>query len=287
MPRPIDHLVIAVPDLGAAAALYRAVGFEVGGVNRHPWGTENAVVALDGSYLELIGLAAGYRPPEPDDPAAPFAGLVAAAVARGGGLAAVALGSDDADADAEAFRAAGLGAGRRLDFARGAEGPGGARRTLRFGLAFAEVPGLPGAGLFACRHHQPFGDGPPPRHRNGALRLDAAVLAVDDPRAAATPLAPLFGAPPDGPADRPGFATPTGRLDLLSPAGVALRYGFDPAPGRFAALALTVEDPAGARAALAGAGVAHRTVAGAAVVPPGAAFGAALAFAPAACHSDR
>ena len=36
MPRPIDHLVVAVPDLAGAAALYRVLGFTVGGRNRHP-----------------------------------------------------------------------------------------------------------------------------------------------------------------------------------------------------------------------------------------------------------
>ena len=39
-PRPLDHLVLAVRDLDAAAAFYRALGFQVGARNRHPWGTE-------------------------------------------------------------------------------------------------------------------------------------------------------------------------------------------------------------------------------------------------------
>ena len=285
MPRPIDHLVLAVPDLAVAVARYRAMGFTVGSRNLHPWGTENAVVAFDGGYLELIGLAEGFRPPAPDDPAAPFADLVAAAVARGGGLCAVALGSVDADADAALFRAAGLGQGRRLDFAREARGADGASRTLRFDLAFADVPGLPEAGFFTCRHHQPLGDGAARRHANGAARLDAVVLASDEPRRDALAVSALLDAAPDGPPERPGFATPTGRVSLMAAADADARYGAGAAPGRFAAVAMVVDALGPVRSLLDGARVPHSTIAGAVVVPPEAAFGAALAFAPAPCHS--
>lgn len=285
MPRAIDHLVLAVPDLAAAQDLYRRLGFTVGGRNRHPWGTENAVVQLDGAYLELIGLAEGFSPPAPDDPAAPFALPVAAAVGRGGGLVLVALASGDADADAARFRAAGLGAGRRLDFARTAVGPDGAERVLRFGLAFAEVPGLPEAGLFSCRHHQPFGDAGGRRHENGAARLDAVILAGDAPDALAATLAPLFDAAPGGPAGRPAFATPTGRMDVMAPGDAAAHTGARAAPGRFAGFTVVVDALPPLRERLARAGLPHAEVGGALAVPPEAAFGLSLAFALAPCHS--
>ncbi len=285
MPRPIDHLVLAVPDLAAAAERYRAMGFTVGSRNLHPWGTENAIVQLGGGYLELIGLADGFRPPPPDDPAAPFAGPVADAVARGGGLCAVALGSDDADADAARFRAAGLGRGRRLDFARDARGPDGAPRRLRFDLAFAAVPGLPEALFFTCRHHQPFGDAAARRHANGAVRLETVALATDEPHRHPPALAVLLDAAADGPPGRPGFDTPTGRLSLMTPADADARYGPGAVSGRFAALAIVVDAPAPVRALLDRAAIPHAEVAGAVVVPPEAGFGVALAFAPAPCHS--
>ena len=285
MPRPIDHLVLAVTDLSAAAERYRAMGFTVGSRNLHPWGTENAVVQLEDVYLELIGLAEGCPPPPPDDPAAPFAGLVAAAVARGGGLCAVALGSDDADADAAGFRAAGLGRGRRLDFARDSRTPEGAPRRLRFSLAFADLPGLPDAGIFTCRHHQPFGDAAARCHDNRATRLGGVVLAVEDPRRHAPALAILLDAAPRGVPGRPSFDTPTGRLDLMAPADADLRCGPGTIAGRFAAASVFVEALPPLRAVLDRGGVPHAEVAGAVVVPPEAAFGVALAFAPAPCHS--
>lgn len=285
MPRPIDHLVLAVPDLAAATARYRAMGFTVGSRNLHPWGTENAVVALSGCYLELIGLAGTFRPPPAADPAAAFAGPVADAVARGGSLCAVALRSDDADADAAGFRTAGLGRGRRLDFARDARAADGTSQILRFGLAFADVPGLPEALFFTCRHHQPFGDPAARHHDNGALRLDEVVLATDGPCRDARSLAFLFDAAVGGTPGRPGFCTPTGRLTAMTRTDADARYGPGAVPGRFPALSIVVEALAPVRAMLDRAGVSHAEIAGAAVVPPEAAFGVALAFAPAPCHS--
>ncbi|WP_206680665.1 VOC family protein [Neoaquamicrobium sediminum] len=50
----IDHLVLAVRDLDAAADFYRRLGFQVGQRNRHPWGTENLLIQFEMSFLELI-----------------------------------------------------------------------------------------------------------------------------------------------------------------------------------------------------------------------------------------
>ena len=55
MLKGIDHLVIVVPELEAAVATYRGLGFTVVPGGRHPIGTHNALIAFtDGSYLELI-----------------------------------------------------------------------------------------------------------------------------------------------------------------------------------------------------------------------------------------
>jgi hypothetical protein len=51
----VDHLLIAVADLDAAAAAVERLGLPVAAGGRHPgWGTANRIVPLGGAYLELI-----------------------------------------------------------------------------------------------------------------------------------------------------------------------------------------------------------------------------------------
>ncbi len=55
--RRLDHVVIAVRDLGAAIARYRALGFDARPGGRHTGrGTHNAIVRFGLDYLELISV---------------------------------------------------------------------------------------------------------------------------------------------------------------------------------------------------------------------------------------
>lgn len=62
----IDHVLVAVPDLAAASADYRRLGFTVTPGGTHANGaTHNALVAFaDGAYLELIALVNPSAPPQ-------------------------------------------------------------------------------------------------------------------------------------------------------------------------------------------------------------------------------
>lgn len=79
----LDHVIWAVPDIGAAAeALLRGHGLNAleGGV--HPaWGTRNAIVPLGGAYLELVEVF------DDEAPRVGFTGRVAAVADAGGGPA--------------------------------------------------------------------------------------------------------------------------------------------------------------------------------------------------------
>jgi len=92
----IDHVLVAVGDLGAAARdLRERHGLEAVEGGAHPgWGTANRIVPLGAAYLELIAV---------DDPAVaegnPFGRWVAQSAERGGCTGWV-VASDDLDHDA-------------------------------------------------------------------------------------------------------------------------------------------------------------------------------------------
>jgi Glyoxalase-like domain len=87
----LDHLIYAVDDLNAAAAVLRnATGLAAlpGGV--HPaWGTRNAIVPLGGAYVELVTVADAARAEE---------SAFGRAVRDGAGLIGFAVEPDDFDA---------------------------------------------------------------------------------------------------------------------------------------------------------------------------------------------
>ena len=113
MPRGLDHIVHAVRDLDAAAALYRRLGFTVGARNRHPWGTHNHIVQLPGFFLELLTVA------EPEKLgsegfSALFGTFNRLFLKRHEGLSFMMLESADALQDAADFRAAKIAASDAL-----------------------------------------------------------------------------------------------------------------------------------------------------------------------------
>ena len=284
MPRAIDHLVIPARDLTAQAELYRRLGFQVGARNRHPWGTENHIVQVDGAFLELIGLGEGFGAPAPEPGVFSFAGFVAAFLTRREGLAMLVLRSQDAEADRRRFKAEGLGDFARFDFARKARRLDGSEVDVAFSLAFAASPALPEAGFFVCQQRFPenFWSRAAQVHPNGASGIAGIAIAHENPREAADFLARFVGA---GAARREGegfVVEADGALIECRPrAALAERYGasaFRPAGPPIALARIAVADLAATRALLEAGGAAFRQRGGALVVGAGEAMGAALAF---------
>src|ERR1700704_5348243 len=127
MPRGLDHIVHAFRDLDAGAELYRRLGFTVGARNRHPWGTHNHIVQLPGFFVELLAVA------EPDKLAgdgfaAKFGRFNQTFIRAQEGLSFLMLESQDADADARDFAAAGIAASAALTFEREGSLPDGSKR---------------------------------------------------------------------------------------------------------------------------------------------------------------
>jgi Glyoxalase-like domain len=223
MPRALDHLVIAFRDLDAAAERYRRLGFQVGSRNRHPWGTENHIVQLDGAFLELVGRSEGFAPPAPDDPVFPFAGFLDQFLHSREGLAMLVLRTDDAEADRRAFAAQGIGDRPRFDFARKGR-RAGREVDVAFSLAFAQARAFPQAGFFTSEQRFPenFWDKAAQVHPNGASGVVELALAHPQPEAAAPFLSAFLGAAPEPAAGGLRFALDGTELTLSpsAPAGI-------------------------------------------------------------------
>jgi catechol 2,3-dioxygenase-like lactoylglutathione lyase family enzyme len=278
-PRPFDHLVLAVRDLDAAAQFYRRLGFQVGARNRHPWGTENHIVQLDGTFLELISTGESFDSAS----GGPFAHGLSRYLSQREGLAMLVLRSQDAAADAQAFLAAGVGAGR-LDFGRKGLDAHGRPTEVAFALAFARSPLIDDAEFFVCEQKFPqnFWSKAAQVHPNGARRLAAVAMIAEGPSDHAEFLSHFTR-------QREMLATSLGlelalgqgeRLEVLTPVAFAFRYGANAAApqARLAGFRVAVADLEAVRAALVEAAIPFDAQGQALVVPASAAYGVAIGF---------
>jgi hypothetical protein len=291
--RGIDHLVLAARDLDHAATIYKNLGFTVGARNRHPWGTLNHIVQLDGSFLELITTEAGFAPPDAQAAVQPFAGFLHDYLARREGLAMLVLDSADAASDGLAFAKAGIGLGSPFFFERKGRRAGGEEVHVAFTLAFARTPHIRDAGFFVCQQHYPEAFWSPAlqSHANTAVRIAAVTMLASAPHHAEPFLAEFAGVAPDVIDGGLAFETARGRIEVLTREACCAEWG----PGTVAqtpqsplsgpslppslvGFRVVVTDLGAARAALERGGVAHHTHERRLIVPAAAAAGTAIAF---------
>jgi hypothetical protein len=251
MSRGLDHIVHAVRDLDAAAALYGRLGFTVGARNRHPpsWGTQNHIVQFPGCFVELLAMAdtSDIAPHEPRFFS--FGAFNRDFLSRGEGLSMLALGGHDAEADAGDFCAAGIGDFQMFHFERTARRPDGTPVTVAFSLAFARDPLAPDIGFFTCRHHHPENFWNPvfQQHANTAATIAGVVLVAENP-ADHHKFLSLFTGERDLHATSSGMTIKTvrGEIQMMTPQ--AFSDHFDVVPpdvtrgARMAALRIGVRD---------------------------------------------
>ncbi len=251
--RPLDHLVLPVPTLDLARARLAALGFTVAPQGTHPFGTINACVFFaDGTFLEPLAIGDPVTVVNAMHAGNAFvSGDAAFRVAHGGnGFSALVLGSSDADADDAAFREAGFGGGKRLDFERPFKTPAGEEAVAAFRLAFAMPGDNPSATFFTCERVNP------PRVDRSALeRHESGVTGIRSVLAAATGLdiqerfwAAFSGATVSPTPEGLSVSLPNARVDLVSPEAASAMTGLPPitlpGPGlRFAAITFAVGDP--------------------------------------------
>lgn len=299
MLRYIDHVILGVPDLAAAARDYGdALGFAVSAGGTHPGaGTYNRLIVLDPEYVELIARLPGV-PAAAEPPSSPVAPMFS----RAPGTIGFALASDDIAADVAAMRERGVPVGDpragRLD------GPHGVGR----GWLTARVDDDAALGVESWRlpfviQHDSRGeerlqriaapDGTRP-HRNGARRLDQVTVAVHDLDAALVVWARAFGLKPAEQAEDAMLHARIARLPL--PQGAIVLAAPLPGDGPVArglqaqgeglfSVTIAVDDLQGAVDALRRRGVGVRVeepdgVLVAARPDPQSAHGARLAFVP-------
>ena len=288
MPRGLDHIVHAVHDLDAAAALYERLGFTVGARNRHPWGTHNRIVQLPGFYIELLAVGERDKIVAPGPRTFSFGAFHRDFLARHEGLAMLLLEGRDGPADAAAFRTAGIGDFAVFDFSREGRRPDGAAVTLAFSLAFARDPKAPDIGFATCHHHVPesFWNPAVQSHANTATGVAGVVMVADNPADHHIFLSALVGrrellATSSG----ISVSTPRGDIQVMDPAAFAQHFGVgapDVAHGaRLAALRIAVQDVGAAVKRLQAADVPATMRMGRIIVGPQTAMGATLVLAPA------
>jgi hypothetical protein len=286
MTRRIDHLVVAVHDLEGAAGFYRNLGFQVGARNRHPWGTENRIIQLSGSFIELIALGEGADIPPHAPDSFSFGAFVRDYLQHREGLAMLVLDSSDAAADAALFAERGIGSFAPFHFERSGRRPDGSDTRVAFTLAFATDRSAPGAGFFVCQQHFPenFWNAEFQRHDNKALAIGSVALAAPDPARHEAFLTAFTGAAPDSPdSDDLSYPLADAHLHVLTPDDAAEIYGSVEAEldqPSFVAFGARVDDIRRQANWLDAAGIPYQHIGSRLVVPASAAFGVAIAFEP-------
>ena len=247
MPRGLDHIVHAVRDLDAAAALYRSFGFTVGARNRHPWGTHNYLVQFPGFFIELLTLAEPDKLGD-DGFSTMFGAYNRDFLKRQEGLSLLILKSRDARADEAEFRAAGIAASEVMRFEREGRRPDGSPVKVAFSLAFAEDKGAPDIHFATCQQHYPenFWNPAFQKHANGTMGVAGVVFVGDAPERHRGFLEKFSGGKAQQAASGFSIATPRGTIDMTTPEGFVARFGVKPPQTtrvpRLAALRFAVAD---------------------------------------------
>jgi hypothetical protein len=271
----IDHGVVLVRDLDAAAASFARLGFTIAprGTHSPHMGTGNNCVMLRRDYFELLGVLA------PTELNARWRRMLETRE----GISAIALRAHDAEAGAAEIAARGVPTLPVQQFGRPVPMPDGSMAETRFRTFHLADPPSPGLRIFACQHLTPEATWVPGLmdHANTAEGLAAFEVLAADPAAAAAGIARMLDrvpvAEPDGAMRLETGAAP---LVFLTAAQLAARYqGLDLSglpPEGPVTLAVKVADRAAAARCVAGAGAVDGPFG--LVVPPAAAHGVILAF---------
>lgn len=222
----IDHLVLCGRDHQAMRNVYAALGFTLTPEARHPFGTGNSLIQLEGCFLELLSVFEPGNIPQPAAGQFSFAAFNRDFLAMREGMSMLVLDSTDARADVAAFRAAGLTTYEPFDFSRKARLPDGQDVTVGFSLAFATDPAMPDIAFFTCQQHAPehFWKADYQRHANRALTILDVSLVAERPADHATFLSAFAGFPATASDDGITVRTARGNISCIMPRAFEKHY---------------------------------------------------------------
>ncbi|WP_144635907.1 VOC family protein [Bordetella genomosp. 13] len=168
-----DHAVIMVRDrLEELAPHFERQGFLLSDLSVHNLGSCNRLIALDGTYVELLGWPPGAPPARKEIADSPF------------GLEALVFRTYDAEATYQRLLAAGFAVNPVQELTRPAQVDGQTVQARFHTVRFAQQP-IPGIRMYFCRHLTPECVWVPSLmdHPNGAqsiLRIDARAAQAED-----------------------------------------------------------------------------------------------------------
>ena len=284
MLRGVDHIVLAVSDLEAACDLYRNLGFTITPTAYHPFGTKNALVQLDGAFLELLAIHDETKMPSVEDGDFSFAHFNRTFLKTRQGASMLVLKSDNVVRDLAVFEALDLQIYPQFDFDREAEQPDGSKKIVSFSNGFLYHSLMRHTGFFVCHHrHEPdiFWKPDYQRHANGAQRLDSVLFAAANPSDHHEFLGGFSGQRVMR-STSAGVVVDTGHglLEVLTPQALKIFYDLDmpdtmPNEGGIAALTLSV-DLDRAEKCLANSTIDYSKQSGHLVIQPGSVLGCGL-----------
>ena len=186
----LDHVVVAVRNLDAAAAAWKALGFTLSprGTHSAHLGSGNYTVMFGDDYIELLGI---LNETDHNQPTVAF-------LKEREGVERTAFTTDDAAAGVAELKARGLAGGGPISFSRPVDLPNGGKGEAAFNVFTWPLDEAPaGLRIFACQHLTRDTVWIPElqHHANGAQRLVRVEVIAAAPKDAAAQLSRLIDQP--------------------------------------------------------------------------------------------
>lgn len=186
----LDHVVVAVRNLDAAAAAWKALGFTLSprGTHSAHLGSGNYTVMFGDDYIELLGI---LNETDHNQPTVAF-------LKEREGVERTAFTTDDAAAGVAELKARGLAGGGPISFSRPVDLPNGGKGEAAFNVFTWPLDEAPaGLRIFACQHLTRDTVWIPElqHHANGAQRLVRVEVIAAAPKDAAAQLSRLIDRP--------------------------------------------------------------------------------------------